>query len=135
MTATQPSSVESSSSSGVKGTDIAAYLVGTAIGRHHFLKVSPGKTIEGSLAAVFFAALWFGGAGAALSEYFFEWFEGGALGIILAIASASGDLTESLIKRHYGVKDSGRLLPEFGGVLDLIDSFLFSAFLFWCFVH
>lgn len=117
---------------GVKGTDITAYLVGTAVGRTHFLKVSPGKTLEGSTAALLFSAGWFAGAGALWGEVFFEWPLGIASGIILALTSSLGDLSESLIKRYYRVKDSSSLLPEFGGVLDLIDSFLFSGFVFWC---
>lgn len=119
---------------GVKGTDIAAYLVGSSIGRHHFLKISPGKTLEGYVAALAWGASWFGACGAIFPEHLFGWFGGILLGILLAVASSLGDLTESLIKRHYRVKDSGALLPEFGGVLDLIDSFLFSAFLFWAFL-
>ncbi len=117
---------------GVKGTDIAAYLVGSAIGKHRYLKVSPGKTIEGSVAALVFGALWFGGAAWLRPELDFAWPVGMVFGIILAVTSPLGDLAESLLKRCYGVKDSGALLPEFGGVLDLIDSFLFSSFVFWC---
>jgi phosphatidate cytidylyltransferase len=117
---------------GVKGTDISAYLVGSSIGKHRYLKVSPGKTLEGSAAALVFGALWFGGAAWWRPEVFFEWPLGIVFGIILAVTSPLGDLAESLLKRCYGVKDSGALLPEFGGVLDMIDSFLFSSFLFWC---
>ena len=119
---------------GVKGTDIVAYLLGTAIGRHKFLAVSPGKSVEGSTAALVFGALWFSGAGACWPGVFFDWSWGIAFGIILAVTSALGDLAESLLKRSYRVKDSGSLLPEFGGVLDMIDSFLFSGFLFWILV-
>lgn len=116
---------------GIKGTDISAYLVGSTIGRHHFLKISPKKTLEGSLAGVLFGALWFTGAGLIREEFFFGWPQCILFGIILALASQLGDQTGSVIKRFYGVKHSGGLLPEFGGVLDLIDSFLFSAFVFW----
>jgi len=117
---------------GVKGTDISAYLVGSTIGKTRYLKVSPGKTVAGSVAALFFGAAWFGGACALYPETFFGWPLGIVFGIILAVTSPLGDLAESLLKRYYGVKDSGTLLPEFGGFLDLIDSFVFSSFLFWC---
>jgi phosphatidate cytidylyltransferase len=117
---------------GVKGTDIVAYLVGSSIGRIRFLKISPGKTLEGYLAAVLFGALWFAGLGAVSEEHFFGWSDGILFGILLSGTSFLGDLSESLIKRYYRVKDSSALLPEFGGVLDLIDSFLFSAFVFHC---
>ncbi|MBN1444247.1 MAG: phosphatidate cytidylyltransferase [Planctomycetes bacterium] len=117
---------------GVKGTDIVAYLAGSTFGRHHFLKISPGKTLEGSLAGLVFGLLWFAGAGWLQPERLFGWPVGILFGIILASAAALGDLSESLIKRHYRVKDSSGLLPEFGGVLDMIDSFLFTAFIFWC---
>ncbi len=120
---------------GVKGTDISAYLVGSAIGRHHFLKISPGKTIEGSVAALIFGGVWFCGAALIFPEYFFSWPLWSLFGIILAVTSALGDLLESLVKRFYRVKDSGSLLPEFGGVLDMIDSLVFSAFVFWCFLQ
>ena len=75
---------------------------------------------------------WFCGAGYWLPEYFFEWPWAILFGIILSVSTQLGDLTESVLKRYYRVKDSASLLPEFGGVLDLIDSFLFSGFLFWC---
>ena len=117
---------------GVKGTDIVAYLVGSSLGRHHFLKASPGKTLEGSTAALAFGGAWFCGAALLWEEHFLGWPLGIASGIILALASSLGDLSESLIKRYYRVKDSGSLLPHYGGVLDLIDSFLFSGYVFWC---
>ncbi len=116
---------------GVKGNDIAAYFTGRAIGRHTFLKVSPKKTLEGCAAAVIFSAVWFVGASLLWPGRFFHWPQAILLGIIFSVTVQVGDLAESLIKRSCGVKDSAALLPEFGGVLDLIDSTIFSGFLFW----
>ena len=116
---------------GVKGNDIVAYFCGRAFGRHRFLKVSPKKTLEGCGSAVVFSIAWF-----LLGEWlwpgiFFGWPVSIALGIIFSVLTQLGDLSESLIKRAFGVKDSAALLPEFGGVLDLIDSTLFSSCFFW----
>jgi phosphatidate cytidylyltransferase len=116
---------------GIKGNDIVAYFVGSTLGRVRFLTVSPKKSLEGFLAAWIFGAVWFGGVAWLWPDRFFAWPLGAALGIILSLASQVGDLTESLLKRFHGVKDSSVLLPEFGGVLDLVDSFLYCGFLFW----
>ena len=118
---------------GVKLTDIGGYVAGSTIGRTKFLKVSPNKTLEGFLAGFLLAGAWFGLAAnfCDVDDFKFGWLPGIALGIILAFSAAIGDLSESLMKRLYGVKDSGSLLPEFGGVLDIIDSFIFSGFVFW----
>ncbi len=114
-----------------KGSDMAAYAVGKTLGRHKMAPLlSPHKTWEGAVGG---AA---GGTGAALlvllatplrQEYpgvpaacllFFA--------LSVTIAAQVGDLVESAFKRWAGVKDSGRLLPEFGGILDMVDSFLIS---------
>jgi phosphatidate cytidylyltransferase len=116
---------------GIKGNDIAAYFIGRSLGKRRVLWVSPKKTLEGCAAGIIFSALWFGGAALAWPEVFFPWPWSFLLGIIIAIAAQLGDLSKSLIKRFYQVKDSAKLLPEFGGVLDLIDSALFSGFLYW----
>jgi len=81
-----------------------------------------------------FSVLWFTGAMAVRPEPVFPWPWGVLLGIILSIASQMGDISESLFKRYYQAKDSGVVLPEFGGILDLIDSFTYCGFLFWLFV-
>jgi len=85
------------------------------------------------LAGFVLVAAWFGLAANSgyVADLKFGWLPAIALGIILAFSAVIGDLSESLIKRLYGVKDSGSLLPEFGGVLDIIDSFIFSGFVFW----
>lgn len=119
---------------GVKGTDIAAYLVGSWIGRHRFLAVSPKKSIEGCLGALVWGALWFGTAPLYWPVGLFPWWQGILFGIILAVVAQIGDFSESLLKREYQTKDSRRLLPEFGGVLDMIDSLTFTGYLYWCMV-
>ncbi len=109
--------------------DIGAYFAGRRFGKRKLaVEVSPGKSIEGALggfvASMLVAALsapWVFGAG----RY-------DALSLLLLCAlviavSIIGDLTESLFKRHRGVKDSGTLLPGHGGVLDRIDSVLAAA--------
>jgi phosphatidate cytidylyltransferase len=116
---------------GIKGNDIAAYFLGRFIGRTRVLRVSPKKTLEGCAAGILFGGLWFSVAALAWPEIFFPWWRWFLLGIIITVAAQLGDLSKSLIKRFYQVKDSARLLPEFGGVLDLIDSALFSGFLYW----
>ncbi len=116
---------------GVKGNDIVAYFSGRAFGRHTFLKVSPKKTLEGCSAAVLFSVLWFLLGRSLWPDIFFDWPQTILLGIIFSVVTQFGDLVESLMKRSCGVKDSSVLLPEFGGVLDLIDSTVFSGIFFW----
>ena len=113
----------------VWATDIGAYMVGRRYGqRKLWPEISPNKTIEGALggiaAAVVVAGLYllaFPG-----KDYFGH---GSAMMILLtvlfSIAGQFGDLVESAIKRHYGVKDSGNILPGHGGILDRFDSMLF----------
>ncbi len=118
---------------GIKLTDIGGYVIGSILGRTKILKVSPGKSLEGYTAGLILTAGWFSGAAhlGYLAPVKIGWPGGIAFGIILGVSAAIGDLSESLMKRLYGVKDSGSLLPEFGGVLDMIDSFIFSGFVFW----
>ncbi|PIU86613.1 MAG: phosphatidate cytidylyltransferase [Deltaproteobacteria bacterium CG_4_9_14_3_um_filter_44_9] len=107
--------------------DTASYYGGSYLGRHKlYPRISPGKTIEGSLWG--FA----GNIGGALifRECFLDQLEIYhclILAVGLGIMGQVGDLCESMIKRSAGVKDSGSLLPGHGGVLDRIDSILFSA--------
>lgn len=112
--------------------DSGGYFVGHAIGRHKLIpRVSPGKTIEGSLGIV--AASWLGAAASKLI-YLHEvsWNEAFVLATIMAILGQIGDLSESIMKRTFAVKESGWLFPGHGGVLDRIDSLLFPvAFLYY----
>ncbi len=109
-----------------KSSDVGAYLAGRKWGRTFLLeRVSPQKTLEGAVGG-FLVSLGVGLLFSPLVEglNFLEKF---FLIMLLAIISQLGDLFESLIKRDCQVKDSGRLLPGMGGVLDVIDSLIFSA--------
>jgi phosphatidate cytidylyltransferase len=112
-----------------KGGDIGAYLTGIAIGRHKLIPhVSAGKTVEGAVGSVFWSVgIALGLRGWLLSpEVPLTLTAAVIVGIILNVTTQTGDLIESLLKRRCGVKDSSKLLPAHGGVLDLIDSLLFS---------
>jgi phosphatidate cytidylyltransferase len=107
------------------GMDTAAYAVGKTIGRHKLCPhLSPGKTIEGAIAALLAATLLGVGLFALLR---LPLAHGAIFGAILGIAGQLGDLFESLLKRRAGVKDSGALLPGHGGVLDRFDNLHFAA--------
>lgn len=111
--------------------DTGAYFAGRALGRHKlYPTVSPGKTIEGAIGGLLAA---FGAAALARAWYMPQL--GWAAAALVAIPGAAlgqvGDLVESMIKRAYGVKDSGWILPGHGGLLDRIDALLFvSAYVY-----
>ncbi|MDO4903536.1 MAG: phosphatidate cytidylyltransferase [Limosilactobacillus sp.] len=105
-------------------TDSGAYLIGRQIGRHKLApKVSPNKTWEGSIGGTVAATVIL-----AIFAYYFTL--GEAMGwviaqtLVLSIFGQFGDLIESSLKRYYGVKDSGKILPGHGGILDRFDSML-----------
>jgi phosphatidate cytidylyltransferase len=109
-------------------SDTAAYVVGRAFGRHKLAPtVSPGKTIEGAAGAIVaslaYAAI-LAASMPALGAHVrgLAWVPYAGAAVALCVAGILGDLFESLAKRYAGVKDSGRLLPGHGGVLDRIDS-------------
>lgn len=107
----------------IKLSDAGAYLMGSQLGRRAWVpKISPGKTVAG-----FYGALLSGLIMGVLGEPLFmtPWL-GPVLGVALAFVGCIGDLLESALKRHTGVKDSGRLLPGIGGLLDLTDSLLLA---------
>jgi phosphatidate cytidylyltransferase len=105
--------------------DTLAYLVGSRFGRHPFFpRISPSKTWEGAVAALVAPTVVVGlllplalpRVGHPLAFL---------IGFLAAVAAVAGDLVESQLKREVGVKDSGRLLPGHGGVLDRMDSLIF----------
>jgi phosphatidate cytidylyltransferase len=118
----------------VKAGDIAAYVVGSLVGRHRMAPLlSPGKTWEGAAASLATAV--------AVAWLVFQWIPwptagrpwGGwlAYGILVGAAGMLGDLAESLVKRDLGAKDSGTSLGGLGGVLDLVDALLLAAPVAW----
>jgi len=112
-----------------KSSDIGAYLIGSKFGKHKLIpRISPNKSVEGSLGGLVFSS-----ATAVVGRAFlgFSYVHAALLGLALGILAELGDLSESLIKRDCKVKDSGILFPGMGGVLDLIDSLLFTAPVFY----
>lgn len=112
--------------------DTGAYLIGTKLGKNKiFPKISPKKTIEGSIGGIIF--------GIASTFAFKSWlnltfYELLSLGLIISIIAQLGDLFESVLKRGSGIKDSGTLVPGHGGILDCLDSLMFTAPVFYYYI-
>ncbi len=104
--------------------DVASLLVGSAMGRHQLApSISPNKSWEGLIGGAVAAIL----VSVIVVHFIHPWTVGKALlyGVVVAIVAPLGDLSQSMIKRHLGLKDMGRLLPGHGGVLDRFDGLLF----------
>ncbi len=119
-------------------SDTGAYAFGRWLGKHKLApRVSPNKTVEGSIAALFCA----GATGIVLFaiKEILQWHSFPqwspltyvVVGVVLSTIGQLGDLAESMLKRDAGVKDSGTLFPGHGGVLDRCDAFLFGGPVLW----
>ncbi len=113
--------------------DTFAYFAGHLFGRHKLAPmISPGKTVEGFLGGfvgslVAFLSVWF------WIKNDLEWTQGFLMVFLVGCLGPLGDLSESLIKRSFGVKDSGNVIPGHGGMLDRVDALLFTAPVVYCF--
>lgn len=111
--------------------DVGAYCFGSLFGKHKlFPRISPGKTWEGSIGGGIFAVVvagiigWLANSGATPHTLnIYQWL---GLGAVVVVFGTWGDLVESLFKRTIGVKDSGKILPGHGGMMDRFDSSLMA---------
>ena len=117
-------------------SDTAAFFIGRRFGRHKLApNISPGKTWEGTIGGI---------AGAILTSILFftptpfhlplAYWQAILLSVVASIFGQLGDLVESLLKRNMGVKDSGRLMPGHGGILDRLDSIIFAGIVVYYYV-
>lgn len=113
--------------------DIGAYLIGKFFGRTRLTLISPKKTVEGAVFGILGSTV-VGLAGAYVLHWHSWMITGTILGLLIGFVSLAGDLTESLMKRDAGLKDSGQLIPGHGGILDRTDSYIFTAPLVYYFV-
>lgn len=116
-----------------KLADIGAYLIGIRFGRTPLIpRISPHKSVEGAIGGLVFSML-----GAFASKEFLplSYLNLAFLGFLLGILGQFGDLSESLMKRDCQIKDSGVIFPGMGGVLDFIDSLIFTAPVFYFYMN
>lgn len=113
--------------------DIGAYVFGRMLGRTKLTPISPKKTVEGAVLGILGSILVACG-GAIVLGWPLPMLTGFGLGALIGMSSLMGDLTESMMKRDAGFKDSGDLIPGHGGILDRTDSYVFTAPLVYYFV-
>ena len=116
------------------GSDTCAYAVGVLIGKHKMTpKLSPKKSVEGAIGGIVGAALLFTLYVYLVEQHFgaarfgISTVEAAVLGAVGALVSMVGDLAASAIKRDYGIKDYGKLIPGHGGIMDRFDSVIIAA--------
>ncbi|GIO26185.1 phosphatidate cytidylyltransferase [Ornithinibacillus bavariensis] len=106
-------------------TDTGAYFTGRAIGKHKLWpEISPNKTIEGAIGGIILASI-VGVIFHLIFPFPFSIVTVIIISIVVSVFGQIGDLVESAFKRHYNVKDSGKILPGHGGILDRFDSAIF----------
>jgi len=118
-------------------SDVGAYFVGRKFGKTKLGSIfpaagaaSPNKTVEGYIGGSIVCAM-FASVGAWIMQWPYWYITGPTHGIVLAFLGLVGDLTASMLKRDSGLKDFGDLLPEHGGIMDRVDSFVFTAPYSW----
>lgn len=114
--------------------DVSQYIFGKMLGRHKIIpKISPNKTVEGFLGGLITVAL-----GSSFIAPFltpFNWQHGLIIGAIIAFAGFIGDVVISAIKRDLQIKDSGKLIPGHGGILDRLDSLTYTTPIFFHYLY
>jgi phosphatidate cytidylyltransferase len=110
--------------------DAGAYFTGRSLGRHKLWpRISPSKTWEGAVGGVVVGSLGLLATKLVFDRWIFPthfpWYHALILGPLLVVVSIFGDLAESMLKRDAGIKDSGKIVPGHGGILDRLDSILF----------
>jgi CDP-diglyceride synthetase len=118
-------------------SDVGAYFIGRSFGNTKLGKIapaagaaSPNKTVEGVLGGCAVSAA-FGMVGAWVQKWPYWAATGAVHGVLLGLVGLIGDLTASMIKRDAGLKDFGNLIPEHGGIMDRVDSFIWTAPYSW----
>ena len=114
--------------------DVAQYIWGKLLGRHKIIpKVSPNKTREGFLGGLLTVTIASGLLGPFLTPL--NWYQALAAGLIIGLGGFVGDVVISAVKRDLRIKDSGTLIPGHGGVLDRLDSLIYTAPLFFHYIN